>query len=128
MGVVLLALLVTACGSGPPPAPPAAAAPEAPLDLSGVYFDDGKAVYSVDYRQLGPPVKEADLVPSGSSDQHVEDGWVDPQGKVLTWRDVRRAGDGLAYLTGSPGAIARPALGQLPPAGTVSERQLVGWA
>jgi len=73
---------------------------------SKLYFDDDKAVYSVDYRQLGQPVKEADIVPSGSSDQHVEDWWVDPQGKVLTWRDVRHAGDRLAYLADSSGAIA----------------------
>jgi hypothetical protein len=73
---------------------------------SKLYFDDDKAVYSVDYRQLGQPVKETDIVPSGSSDQHVEDWWVDPQGKVLTWRDVRHAGDRLAYLADSSGAIA----------------------
>ncbi|MEU5266696.1 hypothetical protein [Amycolatopsis sp. NPDC021455] len=185
---------------------------------SKLYFDDGKAVYSVDYRQLGQPVEEAGIVPSGSSDQHVEDWWLGARGEVLTWRDVRHAGD-LAYLTDSsgaiayavyeepgatyqfvtaldaktvlmsavtgsdehgvlmrltldggtaqltklveksepriakvaaapdratvlyetaqgewftspvtPGAVARPALGQLPAAGTLSERQLVGWA
>ncbi|WIY05360.1 hypothetical protein QRX60_16505 [Amycolatopsis mongoliensis] len=186
---------------------------------SKLYFDDDKAVYSVGYRQLGQPVKEADIVPNDSSDQHVEDWCIGPQGEVLTWRDVRHAGDGLAYLADSsgaiayayyeepgatyqfvtaldattalmsavagsdehgvlmrlhldggtpqltklversepsiakvaaapdkagvlyqtdqgewftspttPGAIARPALTQLPPAGTLSERRLVGWA
>jgi hypothetical protein len=73
---------------------------------SKLYFDDGKAVYSVDYRQLGQPVKEAGIVPSGSSDQHVEDWWLGARDEVLTWRDVRHAGDGLAYLADSSGAIA----------------------
>ena len=186
---------------------------------SKLYFDDGKAVYSVDYRQLGRPVLEAAIVPDKSSDQHVEDWWIGSRGEVLTWRDVRHAGDRLAYLADSsgaiayayyeepgatyqfvtaldatttlmsavtgtdehgvlmrltldggtprvtklveksepmigkvaaspdratalyqtyqgewfsspvtPGAVARPALPQLPPTGTVSERQLVGWA
>lgn len=186
---------------------------------SKLFFDDGEAVYSVDYRQLGAPVKEAAVVPNGHSDQHVRDWWVGPQDEVLTWRDARRAGDAFSYLadstgaiayavyeepgatynfvatldattvllsavTGSdehgvlmklhldggtpqpaklveksepmiakasaapdratvlyqtaqgewfsspttPGAVARPAFPQLPPAGTLSERQLVGWA
>jgi len=186
---------------------------------SKLFFDDGEAVYSVGYRQLGTPVKEADLVRNGHSDQHVRDWWVGPRDEVLTWRDAKRAGDGFSYLsdssgaiayavyeepgatynfvaaldaktvllsavTGSdehgvlmrlhldggtpeptklversepliakvsaapdlatvlyqtaqgewfsspvtPGAIAKPALPQLPPAGTLSERQLVGWA
>lgn len=185
---------------------------------SKLYFDDGKAVYSVGYEQLGAPVKEADFVPNGHSDQHVRDWWLGPRNEVLTWRDVRHAG-ALDYLTDSsgaiayavyekpgstynfvtaldattvllsavtgsaehgvlmrlhleggtpqatklveasepmiaktvaspdestvlyqtsqgewfaspatPGAVARPAFPQLPPAGTVSERQLVGWA
>jgi hypothetical protein len=73
---------------------------------SKLYFDDGKAVYSVDYRQLGKPAKETDIVPNDSSDQHVEDWWIGPRGEVLTWRDVRHAGDRLAYLADSSGAIA----------------------
>jgi hypothetical protein len=73
---------------------------------SKLYFDDGKAVYSVDYRQLGKPAKETDIVPSGSSDQHVEDWWLGARGEVLTWRDVRHAGDHFSYLTDSSGAIA----------------------
>ncbi|WP_439383883.1 hypothetical protein [Amycolatopsis lexingtonensis] len=73
---------------------------------SKLYFDDGEAVYSVDYRQLGQPVKEAAIVPNSSSDQHVEDWAIDPQGAVLTWKDARHAGDGLTYLTDSAGAIA----------------------
>ncbi|MEU0788822.1 hypothetical protein ABZ342_02070 [Amycolatopsis sp. NPDC005961] len=73
---------------------------------SKLYFDDGKAVYSVDYRQLGPPVVEAPIVPNSSSDQHVEDWAIGPQGEVLTWKDARHAGAGLTYLTDSAGAIA----------------------
>jgi hypothetical protein len=200
-GVVLLALLVTACGSAEPPAP--TAAPDvAPLDLSGVvllqrgtghddvvfadpatgivkttlplpghdtslsrfggpatkldlvspdgqyatletgddvdvfklntrdrryertgivpgfrnprfgpvgtklYFDDGEAVYSADYTNLGEPAKEADVVPTDDVlDQRVQAWWPDAQGGVLTWQDVHRAGD-LAYLTDASGAIA----------------------
>jgi hypothetical protein len=73
---------------------------------SKLYFDDGKAVYSIDYRQLGQPVKEAELVASRSSDQHVEEWWLDRQGKLLTWRDMRQAGDDLLYLIDSTGTIA----------------------
>ncbi|MBE8518261.1 hypothetical protein ILP97_12195 [Amycolatopsis sp. H6(2020)] len=73
---------------------------------SKLFFDDGQAVYSVGYRQLGAPVKEADVVPNGHSDQHVRDWWVGPQDEVLTWRDARRAGDAFSYLTDSSGAIA----------------------
>ena len=71
-----------------------------------LFFDDGKAVYSVDYAQLGAPAKETDLVPNGHADQHVRDWWLGPRNEVLTWRDVKRAGDGLTYLTDSSGAIA----------------------
>ncbi|WP_328612683.1 hypothetical protein OHS18_25745 [Amycolatopsis sp. NBC_00355] len=199
-GVVLLALLVTACGSGTPPAPAAAADP-VPLDLSGVvllqrdtghddvvfadpvtgavkttlplpghdtspsrfdgpadkldlvspdgryaalesgggvevykldtrgrryeragavagfrnprfgrtggklYFDNGQAVYSTDYPRLGQYTKEADVVPPDEPlDQRVPAWWPDAQGKVLTWKNVRRAGN-LAYLTDSSGVI-----------------------
>ncbi|MEV7096038.1 hypothetical protein AB0M80_24630 [Amycolatopsis sp. NPDC051045] len=73
---------------------------------SKLYFDDDKAVYSVDYSQLGAPVKEADIVPNGHSDQHIRDWWLGPKNEVLTWRDARRAGDELSYLTDSSGAIA----------------------
>ncbi|GHF97673.1 MULTISPECIES: hypothetical protein [Amycolatopsis] len=186
---------------------------------SKLFFDDGEAVYSVDHRQPGAPAKEAAIVPNGHADQHVRDWWLGPDDEVLTWRDTRHAGDGLAYLTDrsgviayavyeepgatynfvaaldattvllsavtgtdehgvllrvhldgdtpqatklvgpsepriakavaapdrttvlyqtaqgewfsspvTPGAVARPAFPQLPPAGTLSERQLVGWA
>jgi len=74
---------------------------------SKLYFDDDKAVYSVDYRQLGQPVKEAEVVTTSDTlDKRVQAWWLDPQGKVLTWRDVRHAGDGLSYLADSSGAIA----------------------
>ncbi|MEU0535408.1 hypothetical protein [Amycolatopsis tolypomycina] len=73
---------------------------------SKLFFDDGKAVYSVDYAQLGAPAKETDLVPNGHADQHVRDWWLGPRNEVLTWRDVKRAGDGLTYLTDYSGAIA----------------------
>jgi hypothetical protein len=73
---------------------------------SKLYFDDDEAVYSVDYRQLGAPVKEAVIVPSKSSDQNVRDWWLGPQNEVLTWQNARRVGDGLAYLADSSGAIA----------------------
>lgn len=72
---------------------------------SKLYFDDDTAVYSVDYRQLGQPVKEAEIVPNSSSDQHVEDWAIGSQGEVLTWKDARHAGE-LSYLTDSAGAIA----------------------
>ncbi|MEA5358915.1 hypothetical protein VA596_05165 [Amycolatopsis sp., V23-08] len=66
-----------------------------------LYFDDGQAVYSTDYTRPGQHTKEADLVPA--DDQHA--WWPDPQGGVLTGKDVHRAG-ALAYLTDSAGAIA----------------------
>jgi hypothetical protein len=72
---------------------------------SKLYFDDDEAVYSVDYRQLGAPFKEAAIVPSKSSDQNVPDWWLGPQNEVLTWRDVRHAG-AFDYLADSSGAIA----------------------
>ncbi|SFW62410.1 hypothetical protein [Amycolatopsis australiensis] len=71
-----------------------------------LFFDDGAAVYSVDYRQPGTPVKEAEIVPNGFFDQHVRDWWLGPRNEVLTWRDAHRTGDGTAYLTDSSGAIA----------------------
>ncbi|WP_290055193.1 hypothetical protein [Amycolatopsis solani] len=70
-----------------------------------LFFDDGEAVYSVGYEQPGTPVKEAEIVPNGHFDQHVRDWWLGPRGEVLTWRDVRHAGE-LSYLTDSAGAIA----------------------
>lgn len=72
---------------------------------SKLYFDDGKAVYSVGYEQLGAPVKEADVVRNGHFDQHVRDWWLGPRNEVLTWRDVRHGG-ALDYLADSSGAIA----------------------
>ncbi|HET6711847.1 hypothetical protein [Amycolatopsis sp.] len=72
---------------------------------SKLFFDDGKAVYSVDYRQPGAPAKEADMVPNGHADQHVRDWWLSPQNEVLTWQAAKHAG-GLAYLAGSSGAIS----------------------
>ncbi|WP_206785192.1 hypothetical protein [Amycolatopsis sp. MtRt-6] len=73
---------------------------------SKLFFDDGEAVYSVDYQQLGTPVKEAGMVPNGHADQHVRDWWLGPRNEVLTWQDAKRVGGGLAYLADSSGAIA----------------------
>jgi hypothetical protein len=71
-----------------------------------LYFDNGEAVYSADYTNLGEPAKEADVVPTDDVlDKRVQAWWLDAQGDVLTWKDVHRAGV-LAYLTDSAGAIA----------------------
>jgi len=71
-----------------------------------LYFDNGEAVYSADYTNLGEPAKEADVVPTDDVlDKRVQAWWLDAQGDVLTWKNVHRAGV-LAYLTDSAGAIA----------------------
>lgn len=69
---------------------------------SKLFFDDGKAVYSVDYRQLGAPAKEATLAPDG----YARDWWLSAEDEVLTWQDAKHAGDGFSYLAGASGAIA----------------------